>query len=160
MSYEAERLAARLSELCHDYAAADRVKSAGSGFARLFRHWISYNEQRIEAEDRRFLDEVARLTDELDGALASLSREDLPAARRIAAGAVEGLLFFGPASPVTDQDWYLTAAGYESEKLFPYLSREELGRVRDEMCRRTPRRLMFPKQLELLKAVETLLEDQ
>lgn len=158
MSYEAERLAAQLSELCQNYASGDCAKGAGSGFARIFRHWLSYNAERIEAEDSRFLNEVARLTKDLAELLISLSQEDPAAARRIAAGAVGELLFFGPAKPLTDRDWYLTAAGYESERLFPHLSREDLGWVRDEMCRRTPRRLMLPRQLELLKAVETLLE--
>lgn len=160
MSYEAERLAAQLSELCRNYASGNHEKRAGSAFARIFRHWISYDAGRIEAEDSRFLNEAGRLTYDLAEALASLSQEDLAAAQRIAAGAVGGLLFSGPAKPLTDRDWYLTAAGYESEKLFLYLSREDLSRVRDEMCRRTPRRLMFPRQLELLKAVETLLEAQ
>ena len=41
--------------------------------------------------------------------------------------------------------------------LLPYLPREALERWRAELLRRTPRRMMFPKERELLARIETLM---
>ncbi len=158
MIHEAQRLAALLSDLCGDYAKGGGPVRVSATFSNLFRRWFSTDPERVSEEDSRFLAEAARLTDELAGELASAAREDPEAARRVAAGAVDQLLFSVPAKPTNDREWYLVVAGYESGKLFPYLSPEDLARVRDEMCRRTPRRMMLPRQLELLEQAERLLD--
>ena len=52
---------------------------------------------------------------------------------------------------------YLLAAEYQCAPLLPYLPREALERWRAELLRRTPRRMIFPKERELLARIETLM---
>lgn len=156
MSESAIQLLARLEAVQAAYAGDEGLETGKHrGFARLFRHWVSYNVQSIAPRDEQFLKESERLTAALAAALAQLPPEEgQPIAARAAA------LLLNPPAVETHQDraWYLLAAGYPCGRLFPYLSQAELRRVRDGLLARTPRRMMFPKQLELLQCAEALLD--
>lgn len=156
MSETAAHLLTQLEELQAAYLSDEGLETdRGKGFLRLFRHWVSYNPQSISPRDAAFLKESERLTTALAEALAEAPP---PAGKEIASRAVRLLLNPPAVETHRDRAWYLLAAGYPSGQLFPYLSQSELRLVRDDMLARTPRRMMYPKQLELLDRAEALLD--
>ena len=157
---DAGELVRRLEEHYRAYAGGTDRPEEKKGFARLFRHWVSYNAQSIEPVHQGFLDGASALAEELAAALEPLAAARPEESRALAARAVGLMLEPKPQGVKSDREWYLTAAEYTCAPLLPFLSREELGRQKDAMLARTPRRMMYPKQLELLERAEALLGDK
>lgn len=130
---------------------------AEKGFFRLFQHWFSYDAQWAEPVHQAFLDGVSQLVSALAEALEALLRRNPEGSQSLALQAVQVMLEPKSRDAKSERDWYLLIAEYQCSPLLPYLSREDLQRFRDEMLERTPRRLMFPKQLALLEQTEALL---
>lgn len=144
----------RYAEDCRGLSASG---APGRSLARLFRHWISYDPQAAEPVHTAFLDGLSALVEELAGVLEAGVREDPAACQAAACQAVELLLDPRPRGAGADHASYLLAAEYQCAPLLPYLPREALERWRAELLRRTPRRMMFPKERELLARIETLM---
>lgn len=143
-----------------EYARQAAQGGVGRNFARMFRRWLSYNDQAAGPLHIAFLEGTAALTGELAGLLAELEQSDPLVSRELAMRGVALLLTPKPKGSMSECEWYMTAAEYHCAVLLPYLSREDLEYWRSEMLRRTPRRMMFPKQLELLEQAEKLLKEK
>lgn len=152
-------LADRLEAHWRDYAfgAPDRPPK---GFARLFRRWISYNAQEIQPADKAFLEGAETLTGELAAAVAALSPEEAEQGRAAAEQAVALMLEEKPQGIPNDRRLYLVAAEALCAPLLPLLDREALVRRREAMLKATPKRLMFPRQRELLEEMERRIGEQ
>ena len=147
-----------------DHLAAYARGTAGQppqpkGFARLFRRWFSYNAQDIEPVHKDFLEGTEALAGELAAAIAALPPEEADRGKAAAEQAVTALLGEKPEALPNDRRLYLIAAEPLCAPLLPLLGREALARRRGEMLRITPRRRMFPRQLELLEEMDRLLEE-
>lgn len=152
-------LAERLEAHYRDYALGPLGEPPKpKGFARLFRRWFTYNAQDIEPVHKDFLDGTQGLVRELAEAVAALPPAEAAEGRRTAERAVEGMLGEKPQGIPNDRVLYLVAAEGLCAPLLPLLDREGLVRQRDGMLARTPKRLMFPRQLELLEEMERLLD--
>ena len=127
------------------------------GFARLFRRWFTYNDQDIEPVHKEFLDGTEALTKELAAAVAALAPEEAEGGRAAAEQAAALMLGEKPQGIPNDRRLYLIAAEALCAPLLPLLDREALVRRREAMLETTPKRLMFPKQLELLEEMERLI---
>ena len=156
---EVTALADRLEAHVRDYAFGCRNQPPqAKGFARLFRRWFTYSEE-IEPVHRDFLDGVETLTAELAAAAAALPPEEAAGGRAEAERAVALLLGEKPRDLPGERRLYLVGAEALCAPLLPLLDREGLVRQRDAMVRLTPRRLMFPRQRELLEEMERLLAE-
>lgn len=155
---EAEELLQKLEKHYSDYQEGKGRRPRKKGFLQLLSHWVSYDAQDIAPYHEDFLMGVTRRAEALAEALNSLSPEEQAEGNRLALRAVELLLQPKPQQPQNDRDWYLMTAEYSAAPLLPFLSCEELQVQRDNMLAQTPRKLMYPKQLELLETVEELME--
>ena len=157
---EVTALADRLEEHYRTYAFETLGEPPrAKGFARLFRRWFSYNAQDIEPVHRDFLEETESLAGRLADAVAALAPEEAEEGRRQADRAVGLMLGEKPGEIPGDRQLYLTAAEALCTPLLSCLDRTQLSRQRDGMVARTPRRLMFPRQRELLEEMERLLKE-
>ena len=128
------------------------------GFARLFRRWFTYNAQDIQPGDKAFLDGTEALIGELAAAVAALSPEE--GGKAAAEQAVALMTGEKPEGIPNGRRLYLVAAEALCAPLLPLLDREALERRRETMLKITPKRLMFPRQLELLAEMERLLGEK
>ena len=153
----AEELLQQLERHYNDYKEGKGRRPRKKGFLQMLSHWVAYDVQDIAPYHEDFLLGVNQLTDRLAETLVSLSQEEQAEGGKLAVRAVELLLQPKPQQPQNDRDWYLMTAEYAAAPLLPFLSSEELQVQRDNMLAHTPRKLMYPKQLELLEAAEKLL---
>ena len=152
-------LAERLEAHYQDYALGTQGQPARpKGFARLFRRWFTYNAQDIEPVHKEFLEGVETLVGDLAAAAAALLPEETEGGQAAAEQAVARMLEEKPEGIPDDRRLYLVAAEALAAPLLPLLSRDGLARQRDAMLKNTPRRMMFPKQLELLEEMERHLD--
>ena len=125
----------------------------------MFERWFYLDPNAIKPLHKEFLDEVKRLVAELAPVLERMEGSDPEACRDHAARAL-GIMFAPkPSKQKTDADRYLAIAEYESVPLFSFAPRDDLTRVRDGLLKRTPRRFMFPKQLEMVKLLEKIISE-
>ncbi|NLU52282.1 MAG: hypothetical protein GXX10_05410 [Clostridiaceae bacterium] len=66
-------------------------------------------------------------------------------------------MHFGIDFYKTTAEWYMTVAEYQCFPLLPYLSREDLKHFHDLMLKRVPKRMMYPRQRQLVAQMEELL---
>ena len=130
------------------------------GFGKLFRRWFTYNAQEIEPVHQQYLEGAEALTKELAEAVAALPDEDRAAGAEAADRALSLMLGEKPEDLPNERRLYLIAAEALAAPLLPLLDREKLARQRERMLALTPKRFMFPKQLELLAEMERLLGEQ
>ena len=130
------------------------------GFGKLFRRWFTYNAQEIEPVHREFLEGAEALTKELAEDAAALPDEDKAAGAEAADLALSLMLGEKPQDLPNERRLYLIAAEAISAPLLPLLDREKLAEQRDRMLALTPKRFMFPRQLELLGEMERLLGEK
>ena len=130
------------------------------GFGKLFRRWFTYNAQETEPVHREFLEGAEALTKELAEAVAALPEEDKAPGAEAADRALSLMLGEKPSDLPNERRLYLIAAEALAAPLLPLTDREQLTRQRERMLALTPKRLMFPKQLELLEEMERLLGEQ
>lgn len=158
---EAAALTDRLGETLAAYARRTPEEAAKpKGFAKLFRRWFTYNPREIEPVHKAFLEETEALVKELVSAVASLSGEERSRGGEKAEEAVALLLAEKPEDLPTDRRLYLIAAEPLCAPLLPLLTREALARRREAMLAVTPRRLLFPRQRELLEEMDRLLAEK
>ncbi len=127
--------------------------------SRLFAGWFTgYNPLSANPDDQVFLDNVAHIIAQLVTVLEDMKPECSDRRMTIAAQAVKILLPPKPAIEKTASDWSLTVAEYQIINILPYLSVDDLKNTRAKLLERTPKRIMFPKQLELLQMIDKLLK--
>ena len=105
--------------------------------------------------NQTFYQEVEVLVRELCAALETAETET---ASRSSAQAARVILAPRPVKSTSASDWMLTAAQGHAIALIPYLEREVLQQLRDEYRKAYPKRMMLPKQREVLAAMERRLE--
>ena len=155
---EAERLVAQLEQHYRDYREGKGRTARKKNLLGMLSHWIAYDAEEVAPQHEQFLDGIARITEDLAAQMNELSEEEQCAGSALALRAVELLLQPKPRQPQRDRDWYLMLAEYSAGPLLRFRSREEVEQQREKMLAQTPRRLMYPKQLELLETAEQLLE--
>jgi hypothetical protein len=155
---EAERLVAQLEQHYQDYREGKGRTGRKKNLLGMLSHWIAYDAEEVAPQHEEFLTGITRITEDLAAQLSECPEEDRCAGSALALRAVDLLLQPKPRQPQGDRDWYLMLAEYSAGPLLRFLSREEVERQRTRMLAQTPRRLMYPKQLELLETAEQLLE--
>lgn len=151
----ARELVERLDRLYRELGpSARQQEQAKRGLARLLDRWFR-GAQTADADPmyREFLDAAGALTQALAAALVDLG----PAERdERALAAARILLAPKKLETCATDEWYRVAAERECAALLPFLRRDTLKRLRDEYVRNTPRRMMLPRQRELLDQMERL----
>ncbi len=158
---KSEKLLQSLGSVFSDFTDQETQKrqTKTKKLSRMFAGWFSgSNPLSANAEHQAFLDDVERIIAQLVSVLEDVRRGCPEESMRIAAQAVTILLPPKPAREKTAMDWSLTAAEYKIISLLPYLSADDLKNTRAMLLGRTPKRMMFPKQLELLKVIDNLLK--
>lgn len=150
----AEELAAQLESHYESYIQPPEKSAGQRDLGKLFRGWFSSNEHQAEPIHQQFLAGTESLSRELARMLAGLDPE---VSRPLALREARLILEHSVSCSDLDRTAYLTAAEVQCIPLLPYLTREELASLRDSMLSRTPKRMMFPKQLEVLQAMERLM---
>ena len=157
-------VSARLEALEEHYRAYIRAyreqPPKPKGFGKLFRRWFTYNAQEIEPVHQAFMEGAETLARELAEAVAALPDGEKASGIEAADRALTLMLGEKPQDLPNDRRLYLVAAEALAAPLLPLLDREKLARQRDRMLTLTPRRLMFPRQLELLAEMERLLGEK
>lgn len=146
----------QLSEVYSNYQNYDNGQlKAKHGITRLFRKWfVSYNPTVVDAVHQEFLDDVESILKQLSPMLKQLSHDEPDICHVYAAKAVNLMLAPKPAKEKTAVEWYMTIAEYQCSVLLPYLTIDELKQIKDRWLERLPKRLMYPKQRELLRDME------
>lgn len=148
-------LLGQLSEVYSNYQNNDKQLKAKHGITRLFRKWfISYNPTVVDTMHQEFLDNVEGIIEQLCIALEQLSYDAKELCNDYAAKVVNLMLAPKPTKYKTTVEWYMTIAEYQCACLLPYLAQDELIQIKNKWLERLPRRLMYPKQRELLKHME------
>ena len=156
-----EELLAKLDEIYQNYIEkTDSHEKSFRGMGRLFKRWFSsYNPSVAEPIHQEFLDGVAGVTGQLLLVFEQVSEENPEICRAYAARAAD--LIMAPKKPDREKsaaDWYLAISEYQFAPLLPFLNSEDLRRLRDAQLKTTPKRMMVPKQREMLQTMEDLLD--
>jgi hypothetical protein len=156
----AEELLGQLDRHCFDYLEkCRRQENSKSKIAKLFGKWFtSFDPSSSDSMHQEFLAGIERIVSELAIVLKQTEQKDIALCHTVARKAVSRLMGQKPAREKTTADWYLTVAEYQCSPLLPYLSREDLKRCRDLLLERVPRRMMFPKQRQLLEQIEEIMK--
>lgn len=156
----AEDLLGQLDRHYVDYLERYQQQQNSKGnMSRLFVNWFtSFEPAASDSMHQDFLTGIEQLIAELTLVLAQLEQESPQRCRTFAGQAVCRLLKSRPAKEKTTADWYMTVAEYQCSPLLPYLSKEDLKHYHDLMLERVPRRLMFPKQKQLLEQMEAIMD--
>lgn len=146
----------QLSEIYSQYQNSDeRQLKAKYGITRLFRKWfVSYNSTVVDTMNQEFLDNVESILDKLCTELEQLSYDTKELCNDYAAKALNLMLTPKPTKYKTTVEWYMTIAEYQCACLLPYVATDELKQIKDKWLERSPIRLMYPKQRELLNNME------
>ena len=155
----AQQLVEQLEETFARYAtyneeARQLRAESRKGIAGFFRNLFPTSPP-MEVEDQRFWQDAETITRRLGEVLQQVEADQRSP---LAARAVALFLAPKPKEDRTPQEWYLLAAEHLCLPLIPYLSRPDLDRARAALLAGTPRRHLFPKQVELLKEIETRLD--
>ena len=149
-----------LSGVYLEYAKQNSLRNPKRGFNMLFERWFRLDPHAIEPLHKEFLGSVTHFVTKLALALERM-KDSEPEVCGDYAGRALGIMFAPkPDKQKTDADRYLVIAEYESVPLFSYASRDDLQGIRDELLKRTPRRFMFPKQLEMVELIEKIISEK
>lgn len=144
-----DRLEARYWELSEAAAAREKPKATLSGiFDRWFRSSTASEPEPMFTD---FIKTVQQLLSELAEALGEADEEERSAAALDAAGL---MLRVKPVNEKSQAEWYMVAAEYSFSELVPLTPQETLKAIRDAYVRGTPKRMMYPRQRDLLKRME------
>lgn len=149
-----EEILGDLEQLYRDYCPARPI--VRKGLETIFAKWMRFGSDQIALADQTFLQGVSQTVAALAENLRELSAVDRITGEKIAERGLE--IIFAPKRryPATDVEHYLAIAEYSAVPIFPYASLPNLHKVRENLVKRVPRRMMLPKELELL----TLLEER
>lgn len=148
----AEELPEALNRLYSTYfeARAEAERKQGA-FARVLGSLMSQGGSgELNNMDMNFYNTVEAICIRLAELLPQFPSEQ---AEELALRAIRQILFPGEAA-FASATLILGACDYFCHGLLPFLSREELSGLRGDYLKRTPKRKMFPKQLELLRKMK------
>lgn len=157
---QAEELLGQLERTYTEYYEKSQQQEQKKDIATiLFGKWFSSaSGAYTDIVHQNFISETERIVTELAVALKELEKEDPGLCNTIAFKAAGCMIRPEKMRNKTDADWYIIAAENMCLPIVPFLSREGLEHYRDFMLSRAPRRMMFPKQKELLGKIEELLK--
>lgn len=133
---------------------AESRRQEKRGIAGFFRTLIPAP-QVMEPEHQRFMDQAEALARDLARLLDQLPGQ-LPQIHTLAEQAVACYLAPKPLEDKSPEEWFMTAAEGFCLPLVPYLTPEAAGRFHDAVLKSTPKRYLFPKQQEVLRALAEL----
>ena len=132
-------------------SAGEREK-AKTGLAGLFDKWFrSTSPSQPEPLYLDFLKSVQGLINELAEVLRKAKAEEIDSSI-LAVSRI--MLAPKPIDEKTQAEWYMVAAEYSFSALIPLLTPGSLHLIRDDYARNTPKRMMYPRQRDLLKLME------
>ena len=149
LTQQLEELYLRLYQYGDDLAESREEQKRG--FAGLLRGIFPMS-QPVEPEHQRFIKNVESLAHDLAQALSQFPQEEQ--CHELAQRAVSCFLAPKPLEDKTPEEWFMTAAEGYCVPLVPYLTPEDAERFRADMLAHTPKRYLFPKQAEVLKALK------
>lgn len=124
-------------------------KGLGVVFDKWFRSASPTEPEPLYAD---FLLSVQTLANQLADALCGLDAEERG---KCAVAAAKIMLRPKPVDQKTQAEWFMVAAEYSFSALIPYLPADAIAKIRDEYVRDTPKRMMYPRQRDLLKLMES-----
>ena len=130
--------------------AGEKDKSK-TGLAGFFGKLFQSAGSEPEPHCAEFLAKVQSLVEMLDAALKGADAAERDA---LVSEAADIMLSAKPIENKSPAQWYMVAAEYGFSALIPHLSREALRAVRDDYANSYPKRMMYPRQRELLKLME------
>jgi len=132
-------------------SAGEREK-AKTGLAGLFDKWFrSTSPSEPEPLYADFLKSVQALVNELAEVLRKANAEEIDP---FALAVSKIMLAPKPIDDKTQAEWFMVAAEYSFSALIPLLTPSTLQMIRDDYVRNTPKRMMYPRQRDLLKSME------
>jgi hypothetical protein len=150
-----EKLTAReiLDQLQAKYRSfemdAGKHEKVQTGLAGIFGKWLrSTTPAEPEPLYAEFLSTVQTLVTQLAEALRDVSAGERDESIQVAA---KLMLAAKPMDSKTQAEWYMVAAEHSFCVLIPLLTPGMLQSIRDAYLKSTPKRMMFPRQLDLLK---------
>lgn len=145
-----DRLEARYRELFE--AAGTRGGKPKITLTGILDRWLrSPAPSEPEPMFTEFLKDVDALVKELAEALAGADAGERDAS---ALDAARIMLASKPVNEKSQAEWYMVAAEFSFEALIPLIAPDTLKAIRDGYVRGTPKRVMFPRQRDLLKRME------
>jgi hypothetical protein len=156
---DAAHLLECLKDVYSAYMQADsEEKNKKQGVTRLFRKWFASSDPLAAAPvHQEFLNEIGRIVTELASALEEIKQEHPQTCMDYAEKALDLMLAPKPEREKTTVDWYLMVSEYQCASLLPYASMGKLQFIRNDLLKRTPKRLMLPKQRELIESMDNLI---
>lgn len=156
---QAEDLLGQLDRYYSEYLERYRQQEKSkSKIAKLFGKWFtSFEPTSSDSMHQEFLNGIERIVSGLAMILNNLKQKNPQYCQSVAGKAVGRIMTPKPAREKTTAEWYMTVAEYQCFPLLPYLSREDLEHFHDLMLERVPRRMMYPRQRQLVEQMEELL---
>lgn len=147
----------RLTDIYCEYTSETNNETKRD-MTRLFKRWFSgFDPSVVQPVHQAFLNEVERIVIELSAVLEQLEIESPESCLTYAEKALDIILAPKPSREKTTTEWYLTVIEHQCMHILPYTSAEKLRDIRSEQIKRTPKRLMLPKQRELFNFIEKLI---
>jgi hypothetical protein len=144
-----DRLEARYRELSEAAGARENPKVTLSG---IFERWFKSSTATEPAPMfTDFIKSVQEILVELAQALGGADAGERSAA---ALAAAEIMLRVKPVNEKSQAEWYMVAAEYSFSELVPLTPTDTLKAIRDAYVRGTPKRMMYPRQRDLLKRMD------
>lgn len=145
-----DRLETRYQALFEAAGSREKPKISLAGiFDRWFRSPVPSEPEPMFTD---FLKTVQALVQELAETIRQAGAEEKHEA---ALAAARIMLSPKPVNDKSQAEWYMIAAEYSFEALLPLLAPETLRTIRDGYVRGTPKRMMYPRQRELLNRMES-----
>ena len=147
----------QLNMLSEQYSTYANRQPQKKGLKDMFSKWVRNDAGQIDPADKEFLKNVEGLIEKLDKSLSKIAGVDRSHSEKLCGRALS--IIFAPksAKETNDTERYLTASEYLAPVLFEHASRDDLHRIRKELLDRIPKRLMFPKQRELVDVLDQML---
>ena len=155
LELECENQLKMLNELYSGYT--NRQSQKKKGVSEMFAKWVRNDANQIEPVSKEFLKNVESLIGALDNTLSSISCFDRSLCEKLCGRALLIIFAHKPANETNDTERYLAASEYLAPVLFKYASRDDMNRIREELLARIPRRLMYPKQREIVDMLGEML---
>lgn len=105
----------------------------------------------------RFIEDLEECIEETAETLAHIKETDQALSEDYARRILDILYADKPKKQETDYERYLYVAEYYGFAIFPYATQEVLNEVRNAVLERTPRKHMFPRQLEMVNMLDELI---
>ena len=148
----------KLSGVYQDYIAGIGRNDEDSELERIVRRWFRFEGEEPAPADRQFLEETESLSERLVEAIRRLEPGERAEGAEAAAEAVRIMLLTERETLPKDRALFLTAAETLCRPLLPFVEAKDLESIRTEKYSSIPSWKLLPKQAELLREIDRLLE--